>query len=150
MFITKEELRSAIYSYQLDQITEEDNSIVLMAINSAVEEARSYLRPTEKKEWNDGRTKYDVQAVFSATGNDRNPLLVEMVKSIAVWYVIRLCNADIIYETVKDRYDRAIDWLKKVNKGDISLELPIVQETTDNTNKGLPFRSGSREKFNHE
>lgn len=150
MFITKEELKSAIYNYQIEQITEMDDDIIFMAITAATDEAKSYLRPNKKKEWMDGRAMYDVEKVFNANGNERNSLLMEMVKSIAVWYIVRLCNVDMLYESLKDRYDRAIDWLKKVNKGEITLDLPILADNDAATNTQQPFRFGSRAKFNHE
>lgn len=153
MFLDKEELKSVIYAYQIDQITESDDDIIFMAISAAEDEVKSYLRPNNKREWLDGRLRYDVDQVFSKIGTDRNALLLEYTKNIAVWYVCRLCNVDMIYEQLKDRYDRAIDWLKKVNKGDITLDLPTIQDPIppdDNDDASKPFRSGSRRKFCHE
>lgn len=153
MFLEIEELKSVIYAYQIEQITEADDDIVYMAISAAEDEVKSYLRPNNKREWLDGRLRYDVDKVFAATGMDRNALLLEYTKNIAVWYICRLCNVDMIYEQLKDRYDRAIDWLKKVNKGDITLNLPTIQEPTppdDGDDSTKPFRMGSRRKFNHE
>lgn len=148
MFIESEELKTVLYSYQLDQITEGDDTIVLMAINAAVDQAKSYLRPNDKKEWLDGRRRYDVDAVFSKTGTDRNALLLEMTKNIAVWFIVRLANVDMLHEQVKDRYDRSISWLKMVNKGEITLDLPVL--TIPEGEQPEPFRYGSRKKFNHE
>jgi len=62
---------------------------------------------------------------------------------------VELCNADIIYETAKDRYDRASDYLKKVARGEYNLSgLPLLPE--DDGTGEPPFRFGSRQKFNHE
>lgn len=149
MFIESTELKSVIYQYQIDEITEADDDIIYMAITAAIDEVKSYLQPNNKKEWQDGRLKYDVATIFSATGTSRNALLVEMTKNIAIWYLVRLCNVDIVFDNVKDRYDRAIDWLKKVNKGDITLTLPTINEET-NTPIKQAFRFSSRTKFNHE
>lgn len=148
MFLEIEELKSVMYQYQIQEITEADDDIVYMAISSATDEAKSYLRPNNKREWGDGRLMYDVDTIFNATGTNRNALLLEMTKNIAVWYIIRLCNVDMIFENVKDRYDRAIDWLKKVNKGDITLDLPTL--TPEQQTGRQPFRFSSRKKFNHE
>lgn len=150
MFITKAELKSVIYAYQIDQITEQDDDIITMAITAATDEAKSYLRPNNKKQWIDGRPLYDVDVVFAAVDAARNSLLMEMVKSIAIWYVCRLCNVDMIYDNLKDRYDRTIEWLKQVNQGDITLDLPILAPDDSDSNTRLPFRFGSRVKFNHE
>lgn len=135
MFITPDELKSAINEYQVAGITASDNSIVLMDIAAAEAEMKSYLR------------SYNTQAVFTATGEDRNPLLVELCKSIAVWYLVRRCNVDIIYSQVKERYDRAIEWLTKVSEGKIAPELPLAIDEGGDTK--IRFRTGSNLKFNH-
>lgn len=147
MFLTKDEMKSAIYLYQIDQITELDDDIITIAIGAAEDQAQSYLRPGNKKEWMDGRPLYDVTAIFHQTGDDRNALLLEMIKNIAVWYLIRLCNVDMIYDQVKDRYDRAIAWLQDVMTGNVILDLPLIDESASDKE---PFRFGSRKKFNYE
>ena len=150
MFATKEDLKNNIYQYQVNQITQGDDSIVLQALETAIDEVRSYLEPNEKREFLDGRFRYDVSAIFSATGNNRNALILNHVITIAKWYIIDLSNVDILYDKAKERYDRAIEWLIKLAKGDVNLSsLPqiSVSETVDNEK---PFSMGSRPKFNHE
>lgn len=149
MFIDIEELKSVAYSYQVQEITEADDDIVYMAIAAATDEAKSYLRPNNKKTWQDGRPLYDCDTIFAATGTNRHALLLEITKNLALWYIIRLCNVDMLFDNVKDRYDRAITWLKQVNKGEITLDLPLL-DTESETPEKQPFRFGSRTKFNHE
>jgi len=150
-FIDIQEMKTVAYAYQIEEITEADDDIVLQAISAGIDHAKSYLRPGNKKEWLDGRLLYDVNATFSATGSQRNILLMEMTKSLALWYLCRLCNVDMIYENVKDRYDRSITWLKQVNKGEVTLDLPLLPDTPTTVDPAkLPFRFGSRAKFNHE
>ena len=155
MFIATEELRSAIYDYQLNEIVENDSDIVLIAINTAVEEMKSYLTPNNQSRCRDGRPRYDCIAIFEAEGSARNALIVELCKSIAVWYICRLSNVDVIHDQVKERYDRAIEWLEKVagvgkyaGAPAISPNLPVIAEDPDNP--FIPLRSGSRDKFTHE
>ncbi|MBK5719782.1 DUF1320 family protein [Dysgonomonas sp. Marseille-P4677] len=152
MFITIQELQTVMYNYQIIEITEHNDDIALQAIDAAIEEVRSYLAPNNKKEFDDGRPLYDVDKIFEATGNDRNALIVRYCLSIAAWYICELANVDIIHEQVKERYDRAIAWLKSVVKGDANPRLPILN--TDNNGEAgsskKPFRYGSRPKFNHE
>lgn len=153
MFLQKEDLKNNIYNYQIDQITEGDDGIVLQAMASAEEELRSYLQGNHKKEYLDGRLRYNVDAILSATGEDRNAMLLNCAINIAKWNIVDLCNADIIYEQTKERYDRAIDWLKQLAKGDVNLSnLPTIKDDEeDNNNKGnQAFVYGSRKKFNHE
>ncbi len=150
-FLSKAELKTVAYTYQVDQITEADDDIVLQAIETGTKEVAGYLRRNNKKEYNDGRIVYDVTAVFAATGNNRHALILQYTKIVSLWHLIVLCNVDMIYEHVKERYDRAIDYLKKVNKGDVTLDLPVLATPVPgDDNSGQPFRYGSRKKFNHE
>lgn len=156
MFIEVEELSSVAYEYQLNEITENNPDIVEMAINAAVQEMISYLKPNAQKQWKDGRPRYDVEAIFGATGTNRNSLILELCKSIALYYVCRLANVDMIQERVQDRYDRAVEWLEKVagvgkyaNAPGITPNLPVLEET-ETSDTTIPFRFGSRTKFNHE
>lgn len=152
MFIEKEDLGSVLYDYQLDQITDGNDDLVAQACNAAVEEAKSYLTPNpDDKKWLDGRLLYDVETIFSKTGNDRHSLIVQHCCTLAKWHVAELCNADFIYEKAKDRYDRAIDWFTKVAKGTINVS-SLPQLVRDDTTVGdkQPFEFGSRAKFNHD
>lgn len=154
MFLEIDELRSVMYSYQLETIIENDNTIAVMAINSAVSEMKSYLNPSNQKQWNDGRPQYDVNKIFSAQAGDRDALIMEICKDIALYRICRLANVDIIHEHVKERYDRAIDWLEKVAglKGAPTLtpDLPTIESDGKAGSTKKPFRYGSRPKFNHE
>lgn len=154
MYININDLKTHIYQYQVQQISESDSDIVLRAIATAEEEVKSYFYTNAKKEYLDGRLRYDVEAIFSKQGAERHPLIVNTVVTVAVWHIIVLSNPDIIHETIRDRYDRAIDWLKKLNKGEISLgNLPLLKEDENqspNANNQQPFSFGSRLKFNHE
>lgn len=151
MFLKKLDLGSVIYAYQVDQITEGNDDLVLQALAAAEEEAKSYLTPNiNKLESLDGRILYDTAVIFSAEGLDRNALILQHCLTLAKFHVATLCNADFIYEQAKERYDRAIDWFNKLSKGSLVLT-SLPQITLDDTNSTRqPFSSGSREKFNHE
>ena len=141
MFISKEDLGSAIYGYQIDQITEGNDDLVLQAIGAAIEEVGGYLA---------GSSLYDVTAIFATTGTDRNALILTYTITIAKWYIVELCNADVIYEQAKERYDRAVSWLTKLSKGTVTLgSLPTIPIATGETETDT-FGYGSRVKFIHE
>jgi phage gp36-like protein len=126
MYITLEELRTAIYAYQRNQISENDDTILQMNILAAQEEIRSYLA---------GR--YDVEKIFDWDGSaQRNPLLVEYTKSIAVWYLIRLSNPDIFYEKAKLYYEYAVTWLNDVADGKLNPDLPVRDDNSDGVPDG--------------
>lgn len=152
MFIEIEELDTTIYDYQVTEITEGNNAITLQAIAAAQEELRSYLEANNQIRYRDGRPLIDLNATLTAIGSARNPLLMEHCKSIAVWHLVKLCNADIIVEQAKERYKLAIDWLKDLGNGVVNLSsLPTLDpEDPDNPNNRAPFAMGSRKKFRYE
>lgn len=150
-FIEIAEMKSAIYTYQLSQITEGDDTIVLTGIETAIEEVRSYLTANNQHRFHDGRLLYDTDSIFNASDSDRNPLLLAVCKTIAEWWITQLCNADIIYQQLKERYDRATSWLKQLADGTVNLSsLPQLDPETENTPAAATFSYGSRTKFNHE
>lgn len=151
MFLEKEELKTVAYQYILDQITEGDDTIIDFGIEAAIEEVRSYLTPNNQHQWLDGRLLYDTEAIFTATDSDRNALLLGLTKTVAIWKIIQLCNADVIYNNIKDQYDRAIEYLTRIAKGTVTIStLPTLDADTTSPANNQPFRFGSRTKFNHE
>ncbi len=139
MFIEKEELYSAIYQHTLGGITA-DETVIRTAILAAIDEASSYLN-----------ARYDCQAIFNATGDERNILVLEHCKSIAVWYILRLSNANVFYDKAKVYYDSAISWFRDVagvgeSGKTIAPLLPLRK--VDGLVK-TQLRCGSNLKFNH-
>lgn len=125
-----------MYAHIITEITEGDEQIVLQAIEAAIEEVRSYLRP-----------RYDTDKVFAAEGGGRNALILENTKVVAVWNIIKLSNAETIYEIWKDRYDRVISYLVGVAKGTHTPSLPLL--TDEKGEVKIKTRFGSNPKFRH-
>lgn len=135
-FITPSELDNVIYAHVMDDISAHDTGSVESSIDAAVDEVKSYLS-----------SRYDVATIFSKTGTERNALVMEQVKTIAVWNLIRLSNSELIYQQWRERYDRVIEYLKQVADGSITPDLPLITDTD-----GKPVirqRFGSNEKFQH-
>ena len=148
MFLTEDDMPSSMYGYQLEQITEGNDDIVATAMAAAEEEVRSYLTGNNMREWQDGRLQYDVDAIFAKAGAARNSLILRHCVTVAKWWIVELCNADVIYEQAKERYDRSVAWLMKLSKGDVTVSsLPLLN--VENSTRE-PFSFGSRKKFNHE
>ena len=100
-----------------------------------------------------------VEAIFSTTGNQRDRLVMRLVQRVAAWNLCELCNADIVYNHVKERYDNTIALLEKIaGMGDwkdsriVLTSLPQQQADPEDTSmaEAKPFRMVSRPKFNHE
>lgn len=149
MFLDPQELNTVIYEYQLQQIVESNNTIVATAILAAELEVKSYLTPSNLPLRSKTVPKYDTKHIFEAVGQDRNPLILLHVKNVAVWHLITLSNADIIFEHVRQRYDRSIDYLKKIASGELTLNLPLLAPEEENPDLNQ-FHFGSNKKFNHE
>jgi len=158
MFLSIEEMKSVLYSYQMNEIAEGDEDIIEDGILAGVSEVKSYFTASNQRQWSDGRPQYDVSQIFGATGDDRDPFVLRMCKTVAAWNICELSNPDVIYEHVKDRYDNVIKTLEKIaGIGDFSSgptltpDLPTIQPDPDaGSSSPAPFRYGSRLKFRHE
>lgn len=115
-FLNTTDLNTHMREYNIATIDEGDSTILQAAIDSAIAEAKGYLYA------------YDIDVIFSATGTDRNAMLLGVVKDIAVWRFIILMNAGVELQHRKDLYYIARDWLKAVQKGDIKPDLPKLKD----------------------
>ena len=122
-FIGLEELETHLYAENINVIARQDDTILLAAIDTAIEEAYGYLG------------SYDREKIFSAEGENRNALLLTFVKDIAVWHFVCLSNAGTDMQLRQDRYERAIAWFKAVQKAEIKPNLPVLEDTN---NDGKP------------
>lgn len=136
MYLKPEELNGSMYAHILNEITGGDTQTILQAVEAAIEEVRSYLR-----------TRYDTAKVFSAEGPERNALILENTKVVTVWNIIKLSNAETIYDMWKERYDRVISYLSKVADGSIAPDLPLL--TNEKGDVVIRARFGSNPKFHH-
>ena len=158
MFLTVEEMKDVLYSYQADEIAEGDEQIIENGINAAVNEVRAYFTASNQKQWNDGRPKYDIDKIFGATGDARDPWVLRMCKTVAAWNICELSNVDIIYDKVKERYDNVIKTLEKIagigeykDSPTLTPDLPTIEpDPDDGSSSQKPFSYGSRNKFRHE
>ena len=75
------------------------------AIATAQSEAAGYM------------SRYDYQTLFNQTGTNRDPILLQTIKTLAVWHFIGLANPNIDYAVWEGRYKMAVRWLEKVQDG---------------------------------
>lgn len=132
-YITPEELKTHAYDEEISAIIRDDETIALACIDMAVEFAESKLLKA-----------YDTEAIFSKTGDERSPLLVKIIKDIAIWELIGLANPSVDYEDKKYRYDQAVSWLKDVYKG-MPANLPKKELTTTTGASFTMFTATKRE-----
>jgi phage gp36-like protein len=157
MFLTTEEMKDVLYSYQADEIAEGDEQIIESGILAGVSEVKAYFTASNQRQWSDGRPKYDVNKIFGATGPDRDPFVLRMCKTVAAWNICELSNVDIIYDHVRERYENVIKTLEKIagmgaykDSPTLTPDLPTIEPGPDDDSIEKPFRFGSRPKFSHE
>lgn len=122
-FITTQDYDATIHREILDSLLRTDSpsfdpQIIEICEDRAITEMRSYLNKS-----------YDCNAIFSAQGKDRHPLILMFAIDITVYHIFCQHNPYKIAKIRQDRYDRAIEWLKGVMKGDITIDgAPLIQE----------------------
>lgn len=116
-FIELTDYKNSIHDEIMDALTREDDSIILVCEDRAICEMRSYMS---------GR--YDCEQIFSARGDERNPLILMMAIDITIFHVFCVHNPMKLSQMRKDRYDRAIEWLVAVSKGNTNIDgAPLLQ-----------------------
>ncbi len=110
-FINLSDYDASIHREILDALTREDSTVIEICEDRAVAEMRSYLS---------GR--YDCDAIFSAEGSDRNQLVLMMAIDIAIYHIFCIHNPQKLSQVRSDRYDRAVEWLRQVNRGEVSID----------------------------
>lgn len=132
MYIQTSELRTHLTEETVNVVSGGDDTLLTAAIDGAVVEAKGYL------------SAFDVSSVFTASGSGRNPLLLIFIKDIAAWHFLNLCNAGADFKVRQDRYERAIAWLKSVQKGDVNPDLPKIESDGADIASGILFGSNTK------
>lgn len=134
MFVTDQDYKVVIGEQALKVVSQISAENRANAETEAVEEIAGYLRP-----------KYDAGAVFSASGTQRNKLVVMYTCDIAIYHMTASTPQKMGMEIRKERYERAIKWLEGVQAGKIVPDLPLAIDEYGET-IGLPMKYGSQKK----
>ena len=134
MFITDEDYKVVIGDQALKVVSQISQENRANAETEAVEEIAGYLRP-----------KYDTGAVFSASGKQRNKLVVMYTCDIAIYHMTASTPQKMGMEIRKERYERAIKWLEGVQAGKIVPDLPLAIDENGET-IDIPMKYGSQKK----
>lgn len=132
-FITREDYPSSIRSEFIDRVVGDDEQILEIVENQAISEMKGYMA-----------ARYDVDAAFSKTGDDRHQLLLMFAKDIAVYHLCSI-REGLMTQTRVDRYERAVKWLEGVQKGEVTVEgLEKVDEETAKASSEFQMRSNPK------
>lgn len=133
-FLNKTDFKAVCDPVTLDVINQADDENLNRAIGYALEEVASYLR-----------SRFNVAAAFAKEGSERNAQLVMIVCDVALYHLVAWLPKRIGFEIRETRYNNAIDWLKNVQAGKTTPDLPpLTNETGDDI--GNPIRYGGWEK----
>lgn len=133
MFIDTEDYRVVIGDAALKVISQSSPENIANAETEAIEEIAGYLRPV-----------YDTEAVFSASGDDRNRLIVMYTADIALYHLTASQPQKMGSEIRKERYERAIKWLEGVQAGKIVPDLPLMDTNDGTAGFGTSFYSSPK------
>jgi hypothetical protein len=130
-FLDKNDLIEGIDENILDDITQFDDNKLVKAITWAVDQVKGYLK-----------ARYDIDAIFAATGDDRSEVVLECCKDFAIWRLHKLINPRKIPKFRKENYETSKEDLQDVQALLINWDLPVPVTDDKNYFKGggLPKR----------
>ena len=105
-FIERSDLEIYIEARELDQITEDNPTVIDEAIKDAIEYVAEMLRH-----------RFDTDDEFSKVSPNRHRQLLKQTIAVAIFYINERIPTDVLPESREMAYDRAVEWLKEVQTG---------------------------------
>lgn len=120
-FIQLTDYDATIHRDILDSLLREDSgssAVIEVCENRAIATVRSLLN-----------NRYDCDVIFSATGDERNVLVLKICLDIAVYEIFCQHNPYKMSDIRKSRYEDAMQFLRDVHNFDANIEgLPELDE----------------------
>lgn len=138
IFVTNNDIEVLIRADMLQHIIGTDVTLLDRAESAAIKKIRTYLI-----------NRYDVDAVFSALGTERDELILMYAIDIMLYDLHSRINPRKVPELRRTRYKEAIDWLKDVLQGNLSAELPLVTNQNGQESGADEILWGSNPKKEH-
>lgn len=139
-FLTEKDYQVQIRTWIKNFISNNDTEILELAEQSAQEEMETYLN-----------NRYDVGKIFDLEQpkEKRSQLVVMYMVDIAVYHMHTNVTPSDIPEIRQLRYDNAMRWLNKVNKGELNPLLPLLTTDGENENNddSLLFQGSSNQPY---
>lgn len=136
MFLTVDDYRGVCDEYEFEVITNNSETREI-AEAAALEQIASYLRH-----------RYDLDRAFSASGCCRNSMLVQCAVNISLWLMIHRLPQNMGHERRECLYNDSVKWLRDIQAGKASPDLPLYTSPDGDTDTNNPVRCGSM-KPNH-
>ena len=111
--LTKEDLLASIRLYKLDQILDEDDTILDLVFAEAESDMINLLSDN-----------YNTESIFSQTGSARNASVIGWGKHLALYKLYaRIPDEQVPARVIKD-YDNTMELLVKIAEGKFPVSLP--------------------------
>lgn len=137
-FITLSDYDASIHREILDALVREDETIIEILEDRAISDMRGYLS-----------NRYDVAAIFSAIGDNRNQLILMKALDITIYHIFCIHNPQKLSTIRKDRYERTVEWMKAVARGKVNIDgAPLLPTESLTKNNEFQFRSNPK-RTNH-
>ena len=134
MFITDEDYTVVIGPDALKILSQASPENRRNAEMRAIEEISGYLRPV-----------YDCNRTFATVGEDRNAYLVMITVDIALYHMTASLPGKMGLDIRKPRYEQAIEWLKSVQNGTVTPDLPLIESADGSESFSAIFSSAPKQ-----
>jgi hypothetical protein len=134
-FIEQTDLERYILPEDLEQIIEDDATVVPGAIDDGIEYSKEKLRQ-----------RYDVEHEFAKTGNDRHRQLLKQTIAVVLFYICERIPTDVLPENREMAFMRADSWLNECASGK---RMPDMKTIDDENQVGLAIRYGKTSQSNN-
>lgn len=135
MYLQPEDLERGVRGEILSVVTRNADN-VRQAIAEAQAEVESYLT-----------ARYDIRAEFAKTGDDRLPMVVKLVRDIALYNCFNIANPVSMPENRVTAYNNAVKFLKEVQSERASIDGLTRLTGTTGTSSYVSF-GGNRKRKN--
>lgn len=135
-FITVDDYDATIHREILDSLLREEagsSATIEVCENRAIATVRSLIG-----------NRYDCDAIFAATGDQRNIIILKVCLDIAVYEIFCQHNPYKMSKIREDRYKDAMTFLREVRDFDASIDgAPLLPEETQADNSRWQIESDS-------
>ncbi len=137
------DLKTHVYEGIINEIAENDDAVIISAIDMAIDEVKMYL------------TRYDLTAIFGDKATNTaatftpDTMLLNIIKTLAVWNLMQLSRPNLDYEQWQNRYRQMISSLKDIQKGAADPRWPYQDYTDITTPESIEIIAVSNDKANN-
>lgn len=117
-FLTASDYKPLIKDTILNQILDNDSTLQVTAESLAEAQIRSRLA-----------IRYDVNAIFLASGSARNAEIVMIYADMVIYHLHSRITPGQVPKVRDDRYQDALAWLEKVAEGSYKPALPLIADS---------------------